>query len=508
MAPTCRNFAPCLLLLLALPLGAVETYEQVLRRTDMANAASVYLLAEWCQENNQPTRARQYLSQVVRLDKDHAEARAALGHVRVGERWMAKSQVATAANGDAGERKSAGGPAPTAAKVAWPLTVPTDPAPDNTFVDTYIEQLQQFANDSSEMELAISTLVTGENLPMALPRTCAALLKPSFTDLYGPSEMIQLLLKDGRRSDAQTLFPFVAAASVRITDPEDLAAFCAAAGYMGDKRAVPRLIELMRATDATVAETATVGAAAITGLPREGLSPERVNTWWGRFHEMDDNEILLVQLKSKESDTALAAAERLGIMGEKRALDELITWMRSDDVKVAAKAHRLVTQFTDRDWAFTPTDPPDQRAKRVEVLAKWWKENRDSFTLIVDPRLTRGSVVVAAGGPALDPLRVAVRDLGSTDTKVAVNAGNTLGARGEEAVLALIEGLSSPDLVTARRSHELLQRSSGKSDIAFDPRDDAGRQAAIDAWRAWATTKNLLPKPLEEVPEEDTQPAE
>lgn len=510
MVPYARSFAPALLLLTALPFaGAEDSFEDVLKRTDQSNPEAVFALAEWCKERNLTSKARQYYFQVIKLDKDHAEARAAIGQVRVGDRWVAKNLVKDdpAKPQGAAPAPKFTGPAPKASDVSWNLTVPKDPTPGNRFVDSYIARMPTVANDSGEMELAVSTLLTPDNLPTALPRVCAALLTPAFTDLYGPSDMVQGLLRDGRRADARTLFPFIVAASSRSTDVEDLSGFAYAAAQMRDKRAMPRLIELMEHENKDLAEAAAVAAAAVTGLPKEGMTPDKAKSWWARFHATDEVGIMRAQLASKDAETSIAAAAELGQLNEKKALDVLIEWMRNEDPKIAGKAHLQVTGFTGRDWSYMPTDPLDQRLKRVEVLSKWWKENRENFTLQVDPRLRKASSAPAPeAAVAVDPAASAVRDLSSTDAKAAAGAESLLAGKGTAAVPFLIAGLGSDSPITSRKCHELLQRASKKSDIAFNPRDPAEkRQQAIDAWRTWAIAQKLM---TDDTAEDAEPPAE
>lgn len=493
-----RVCSPALLLMLALTCAHGETYEEKLKDTDQTNPDQVLALSQWCQENNLPTKARQLLFLVIKLDKDHAEARALLGQVKVGDRWVAKNQLKEdPKSGKAGgaEKPEPSGPAPSAKDVTWNLTLPPDAHPGNKFVDAYIARMQSSANDSGEMEVAVSTVCTADNLPTALPRICAALMKPEFTDLYGPSGVVQELLRTGRRADAKLLFPFVANASTRCTDADDLMAFAFAAAQIRDKRAVPRLIELMSNDNKDLAQSAGDAVAAITAIPRDTVTIGKASSWWSRFHRTDDTEILRAQLRSSEPETALAAANELGALQEKKVLDVLIELLKGDDVKITSKAHQLVTTFTGRDWAYVPTDPKEQRLKRVELLAKWWKENRETFVFTIDPRLVKESAIVPekTNAAAADPSVAGVRDLGSTDAKAAAKAESDLLGRGGKAVSALIDGVASGDPIISRKSHELLQRISKKSDIAFNPRDTPEqKQKAIDAWKTWATANKFL----------------
>ena len=491
-----RCFAPTLLLLLAMPFAFGETYEEELKKTDQTNVEQVFALAQWCSENNLPSKARQHLFQVIKLDKAHAEARNLLGQVKVGERWVAKNQMKDDPKAQAaGEKALPVGTAPAAKDVTWNLITVKDPAPSNVFVNSYIERMQTVANDSNEMEVSVSTLTAADNLPTAIPRLCAALQKPTFTDLTGPSGIVQALLKDGRRADAKVLFPYIAVASLRCTDPEDLTAFAFAASQIRDKRAVPRLIELMGNDNKDLASSASEAISLITGLPRDTMSADKATAWWSRFYRSDDTDILRAQLNSKDPETALAAASQLGALQEKKVVDVLIEFLKSDDVKICAKAHQLVTTFTGRDWGYVATDPKDQRIKRVEMLAKWWKENRENYVFAIDPRLVKDSTVVNDKGSALatDSMVIAVRDLAATDAKLAAKAEGELLNKAGGAVPALITGLESDNPITARKSHELLQRISKKSDIAFSTRDATDKkQKAIAAWKTWAIASKFL----------------
>ena len=502
MIPACRNVVLALFSLAAPPfLAAEESFAEKLQATDQSNPEQVFALAQWCQENNQPSKARQYLFQVIKLDKDHAEARALLGQVKVGERWVSKSQLTQGSVKETPaveDKPLSGGKGPAAADVGWDLTVPRDPTPGNPFLTKYVERMTQVSNESNEMEVSIATLQIEENLASGLSRLCAALTNPEFTELYGPSDIVQGLLKTGRRADAQRLFGFIAQASTRVTDAEDLQAFCFAAGGLKDKRALPRLIELMSSDKADVAAAAGEAAGAITGLPRDNLTLEKVSGWWGRFYRMDEAQIMAVQAKSKDPGTAIPAATQLALLGDKSAIDVFITFMKVDDPKVSGTAHVQLTQFLGSDWGFNATDSKEDRQQRLDLLTKWWKENRETYKLTIDPRLKKSSVAAAAdaesGSKAEDPLALAIRQIGSANLKAALQAESDVINGGNAAVPHLIDGLSSADPITARKCHELLQRISKKSDILFNPRDPAdAKRKAVAAWTAWAHSNKLIP---------------
>nr|MBA3938702.1 hypothetical protein [Planctomycetota bacterium] len=113
-----------ILMLMTIAMAAAEeSMEDVQKRTDMGNADAVYAFAEWCEGHNKPTRARQLYGKVIELDKDHEAARAKMGQVRVGERWVAANGPAGAGHakgdrpGSTAPERHAAGPGPTAQQV-------------------------------------------------------------------------------------------------------------------------------------------------------------------------------------------------------------------------------------------------------------------------------------------------------------------------------------------------------------------------------------------------------
>ncbi|MEM7307487.1 MAG: hypothetical protein AAF682_12490 [Planctomycetota bacterium] len=66
------------------------------RRLDEAqkSASKLWELHEWCASSDRPRQARLALERLLRREPDHAEARAALGHRRFGEHWLASAEAA------------------------------------------------------------------------------------------------------------------------------------------------------------------------------------------------------------------------------------------------------------------------------------------------------------------------------------------------------------------------------------------------------------------------------
>ncbi|MFH1266199.1 MAG: hypothetical protein ABIK89_10770, partial [Planctomycetota bacterium] len=50
-------------------------------------------LARWCSRHQLHDQARAHLTEVLRLDPNHAEARRRLGHRRVGDVWMSREEI-------------------------------------------------------------------------------------------------------------------------------------------------------------------------------------------------------------------------------------------------------------------------------------------------------------------------------------------------------------------------------------------------------------------------------
>ena len=165
----------CLLLLLLLSglARCEDTLDDVIKRTDMGNADSVFTLAEWCAEHNKPTTARHYYGKCIEIDRDYEAARARLGQVRVGDRWVAAAQAPAGAKPAAGANgasapvaRGSAGPGPAAKDVAWDLNVP-GASGDTSFVDGQIERMNRAKNDSDDMDSAVLTLLRADCRPQA-----------------------------------------------------------------------------------------------------------------------------------------------------------------------------------------------------------------------------------------------------------------------------------------------------------------------------------------------------
>jgi hypothetical protein len=488
-------------LMLAASAYAAESFEDMQRSTDMTSADSVFALANWCAENRMPTKAQQLYRQVLKIDKDHFGANNAMGMVLVGDRWVNKAFLPKAQ--DAGKEGAEGGPlaaransapGPATKDVAWDLTIVPDAGPaDNPFLDRYIEQMRTAGNDSDQMGAAVATLLREDNWPSAYPRLCKALLTPGYGDVYGACEMILLMRRQDRLAEIRRFFPFVVKASESVTNPEDLEHFAMIAISVRDRRSVPRLTELLAHPAKNVQDTAREALAVITRLPERELTTDKVKAWWNANWSLSEDRILAEQLRSSDPLMAAEAAAGLCEMRNKDIFPVLFKLLRSEDSLVVKKAVSTLQRATSLDWGISPGMPIDQRAKRVDALEKWWKDEHIKFAWPGLPAEDGGHAPAGASAP--DPDRDSVGLLASTTGSEAQESESRLRSRGRDAVPALLKGLESANPLIRRRAHDILRETS-KKDFGFDPReDDTKRAAAIEAWRAWAVSEKLVVDP-------------
>jgi hypothetical protein len=489
-------FRALILILMTICMAAAEeSMEDVQKRTDMGNADSVYAFAEWCETHNKPTRARQLYGKVIELDKDHEAARAKMGQVRVGERWVAANGPGGAGHSAKGDKagtapeRHASGPGPTAQQVKWDLTPPKIPE-GSEFAKGQVERMNRAKNDSDEMDSAVRTLMRADCRPAAVPCLCAALLREDYTDLYGPCQIVLELVKGHQLRAVRPLLGFLVAASARVKDPEDLETFAYTVAYFRDRRVLPRLIELMDDPSEGVRRAATGGAQQITLLPKDGLTSARVKAWWDLNHDASEQTVLAEQLRNADPKIAIEAAKGLFELKDKSIVPVVIRLLKVDDHAVNAEAISMITRLSGSDWSYEVEMPADNKGKIAAQLEKWWKEKGSSFIFPLDPSEAKDAAAKATSGP-VDPATVWVVQLSSTEGNVAQAAESNLLSKGKEAVAVLLGGLASPDAIVRRKSNELLKNIS-KKDVGYDSRgSEEERGKAIAAWRTWASSEKI-----------------
>jgi hypothetical protein len=488
-----------LTLLLAVACGAFamaeESLEEVTKKTDMNSADEVYALGEWCEKNNKPTTARKYYLKAIQLDKDHEAARAKMGQVRVGERWVSAALAGGAKDagkdkGDdgkgGGRGRRASGPGPTAKEVKWDLAV-ADPERDNQFIETQIKRMNDNKNDSDAMDSAVLTLFRQDCRTEMVPRLCAALLREDFRDLYGPSMLLIEFVKAGDLATARQLLGFLARASERSTDKDDLDTFAYVSPLARDRRVAPRLIELMENPEQAVVLSAKRAFAQISLQPVDGITAASAKAWWDLNHDVSERVWLSEQLQNPDPVIAVTAARGLYDLRDKAIIPVVLKVLKGDNRQANDKAIDLIRRITGNDWGYDPLSPPEERAKVVAQLEKWWKESGARFEWIEDR-----NAKPAADAKPNDPLAGWVRQLASVEGTEAQQAEQNLMGKGDEAVPALIKGLKDPGVIVRRKCNDILKALS-KTDVGFDPRaEDDKREKGIAAWVSWAKGKGLL----------------
>jgi hypothetical protein len=490
-----RRLLPLLLALICGPLGfAADEMEEMVKKTDMNSADSVYALGVWCEENNKPTAARKWFNKAIQLDKNHEASRTKLGQVLVGDRWVPANMVPGGAKKpegkgeDAGPRRRSSGPGPTAKDVKWDLTL-EEPERENQFIETQIKRMNDNKNDSDAMDSAVLTLYREDSRKEMVPRLCAALMRDSFTDLYGPAMLIMEFAKAGDLSTVKRLTGFLARASERNTDRNDLETFAYIAPLARDRRVIPRLIELMEHPDEAVQFSAKRAFGQVSLQPSEGLTAAKAKAWWDLNHDVSERVFLNEQLQSSDPMVAVEAAKGLYDLREKAIVPVLIKTLKGDDRKANEKAVDLIRRITGNDWGYDVMAAPDARLKIVAQLEKWWKENGTRFEWIED----RNAKPAADGTvKQQDPFMEWVRQLASTTGNDAQLAEQNLLGKGDEAVPTLIKGLKDPGVIVRRKCNDILKALS-KKDVGFDPRgEEDQRLKGIAAWTAWAKEKGLI----------------
>jgi PBS lyase HEAT-like repeat len=504
IAFSCCAFSCC-----SMPCAfAEETLEDMIKKTDMNNVESVFLLGEWCEKNNKPSTARKYYSKILQMDKDHEATRAKFGQVRVGDRWITSVSAAGATAGGGPKAEGGGGgsgatasgansltrqssgPGPTTKDIKWDLTVP--PAKrENKFIEAQFARMQKSANESDDMDSAVLTLYRDDTREEMVPLLCQALTHSDFTDLYGTSLLIMKFLKDGNMERSRQLFGFLDQASERCKRKDDLEMFAYVAPMMKDRRVIPRLIELMGHSEAAVSSAARKSFSQMTLQPDNAeLTAEKAKKWWDSNHDVSPKVYLSEQLKNEDPLVVISAAEGLYELRDKAVVPAIIKVLSGNHLKANEKGLSLMVRITGNDWGYSPKATPEERAKVIAQMEKWWKQNGENFEWVADRNAKPEDVV----GPADDTLTLMINQLASVEGNNAQQAEQNLIARGNEAVKALLLGLKNPSVIIRRKSNEILKTLS-KKDVGYDPRaDEVARDKSIKAWSEWAKSQEGFTK--------------
>lgn len=498
-----RRLLPLTLALILGPLAiAADEMEERVKKTDMNSADAVYELGVWCEQNNKPTAARKWFNKAIQLDKNHEAARTKLGQVLVGDRWVPANlapgggKKPEAGKGEDTNRRRSSGPGPAAKDVKWDLTV-EEFGRENQFIETQIKRMNDNKNDSDAMDSAVLTLYREDSRKEMIPRLCAALLRDDFRDLYGTANLIMKFAKDGDLATVRRLTAFLTKASERSTEKDDLETYAYVMPLARDRRVIPRLIELMENPDQAVQFSAQKAFAQVALQPLDGMTAAKAKAWWDLNHDVSERVWLMEQLKNDDPAVAVEAARGLYDLREKALVPVLFKIMKGDNRKANERALDVVRKITGQDWGYDVMASPEDRAKIVAQLEKWWKESGTRFEWIEDREAAAKPGANAVAKPN-DPMIQWVRQLASTMGNEAEQAEQNLLGKGDEAVPALITGLKDPGVIVRRKCNDILKTMS-KKDVGYDPRgEDDQRQKGIAAWIAWAKEKGAIKDQPEE----------
>ena len=473
-----------------IPLAA-EDYEDQLARTDQRDPDALYSLAMWCKDNQLHRKSRQHLKEIIRIAPDYQPAREALGFLWYEGEWTHFSRVpggkdALDNSGKDPSKKRAviksAGPGPSADAIEWDLTLPAWPEPGREPWLTSIT-LQMNSNDiyADSVDAAIRTLLRDDNVANASAAICRALESGSLRSLYGPSMIAQRLWESGDRDKmamAKQILPFLVKASKQASG-EQLYFFSVLCGAIGEKRSVPRLIEMLKAGGDS-AEGARAGLSLITLIPEHQITPEIAQEWWDRYHSASLTAIYGALLSDANPGTRLKACERLYEDQDKRIMPTLFELLESDDGPTRISAASLLERITGNDWGLTNFELTDDgRSDTIKRLREWWGSEQHRFTFIE----FRDQMNRSSGKQQADETPTYISQLVSTDTGTARAARDWLVNKGKAAVPQLIEALDSQDGIMRQKAVETL-RSITSQNFNFDPilGSDEAREEARDRW--------------------------
>ena len=142
------------------------------------------------------------------------------------------------------------GPAPKADEIDWDLSFPANPDTDGAMTNFLKGELRHL--NSPRNTGSWSTLVLEQQREVAIILLKEAIADGSFTNVAVPMKVAEHFIEEGKRNEADALVPFMVKASEKATDIEALAEFAYKIGTFGDKRVIPRLIELLSHNDENI----------------------------------------------------------------------------------------------------------------------------------------------------------------------------------------------------------------------------------------------------------------
>lgn len=486
-------------------LSGAETYRQRLAMTDTSDPHEVFELAQWCQENNMIVRYRQHLNEVIALDPDHYPAREALGFVYYNNQWTHRSRVPRnvleqedAARQQTADNTSdwtarAAGPAPTAEQIEWDLSIGEDPSPgEEGWIKQQISTMSSAGHMSRQIEQAYRTLLMERYFPGAIHHLKQALKSGSFRGFYGVAMMFSEVWRErdqARMQAMRELVPFLVKASEKMRDQTNLEAFSMIMGTVHERRAVPRLIQILRTGGEDAQYAARMALASITLLPERNMNPDDAQKWWARYHSAPEEAIYGELLNDRDIDVALSAAERMIPDAYRRVIPALLRVLENGDNRQMMIADGLLKRLTDSNWVNVNMDQ-EERERRVAFAKRWWETNKDDFVPSEIQR-QREAAMRTGSQDVAGPGRQVIERIGrlnDTDEIRVSSAETFLLNQNEAAIAPLIQhGLTHASGIVRQRADALLRQITDEN-FGFEglvgSEDD--REAARQRWREWA----------------------
>ncbi len=510
--------------MVALTLPGTETYRQRLAMTDTSDPHEMFELAQWCKDNNMIVRYRQHLNQVIELDPDHYPAREALGFVFYNNQWTHRSRVPRhvleqedkarqqTADGTSDWTAAAAGPAPAADEITWDLTIGDDPSPgEEGWINQQIGIMSRSGPMSRQLEGAYRTLLMERYFPGSIHHLKQALKGGSFRGVYGVAMMFSEIWRerDPERMQAmRTLVPFLVKASETMRDEVNLEAFSMIMGMVNERRAVPRLIQILRSGGEDAQYAARMALSSITLLPERGLTADSAQQWWSRYHNAPDQVIYGTLLNDRDLDVSISAAERMIPDGFRQVIPAMLRVLENGDNRQMLMADSILQRLTDSSWVNVNMDQ-EERERRVNFAKRWWEDNKDDFEP-AELRRRREQLLRAdprdEGGPERQIVE-RIASLNNTDETRVSAAETFLINQAEAAIAPLIRhGLTHSSGIVRQRSDALLRQITSQNfnfQGLVGSEDD--REAARQRWREWARQEGHMDaaRPADEAHEDE-----
>ena len=475
-----------------------ESYDDKLALTDRKNPDSLYELVVWCKANKLHSSANKHIREILALDPNHAPTRELQGFVWTGKRWVHQSRMPkTAASGNAGAGSQAGagggskkfvpptGPAPTASDIAWDLSVPANPDTDGGMT-TWLEGVVRDMN-SPRKTSSWQTLMVPEQRAVGLIVLKKAIADGAFSNVQVPILIAEELIKEGNQREADQWLPFIMKASEKTTDIESLGIFAHKVGNFGDKRVVPRLMELISHADENVQFNTKFSLGQFMVKPIDQVTEESAKEWWGRFHAAPDSVVYAEALKNDDPMVQIKAITAITKSDWTNAvMPVLIELIQHRSNIVFMEATRHLKRITGTDWDIKMTTDQEKRKEIAGRLETWWEDNKRGYRPLYAAHATSGEK--AAPRQPKDRVGEWIAQLRDVDANVSNGAMSQLRNKGDEVIPDLIaRGLSANDGITRNRVRDLLREMTGQN-FGFEgiSGNATDRSAAIAKWQAWA----------------------